>query len=194
MEIQQPFRCPWCLKDADYLDYHDTEWGVPLRESKKLFSLLILEGAQAGLSWLTILKRRQGYLAAMNDLNPDAIARYTEQDISRLLLNRGIIRNRRKLESAVINARAFLAMQDKGEDFSEWLWSWVEGHPIVNHWKNLSEIPPVTPLSETISLELKQRGFTFVGPTIIYAYMQSAGLVNDHLVDCYRHGELNSGA
>lgn len=194
MEIQQPVRCPWCLKDPDYQHYHDTEWGVPLRDSKKLFSLLVLEGAQAGLSWITILKRRQGYLAAMNDLDPDAIARYTEQDISRLLLNRGIIRNRRKLESAVVNARAFLAMQDKGEDFSEWLWSWVDGRPIVNHWKQLSEIPAVTPLSETISLELKRRGFTFVGPTIIYAYMQSAGLVNDHLVDCYRHGELISGA
>lgn len=184
-------RCPWCLLDPDYTRYHDTEWGVPLYDEKKLFSLLILEGAQAGLSWLTILKRRSGYMTAMDGLDPEKLAYYTEQDIYRLLQDGRIIRNRRKLESAIQNARAFLAMKDQGINFSDWLWAWVEGTPIQNQWRSISEVPAFTPLSEIISRKLKQRGFTFVGPTIMYAYMQSAGLVNDHLVDCFRHKELS---
>jgi len=188
------YRCPWCLLDPDYQRYHDIEWGVPLYDDLKLFSLLVLEGAQAGLSWLTILKRRKGYMAAMDELNPEKLARYTERDIDRLMQDGRIIRNRRKLESAVTNARAFLAMKDRGINFADWLWAWVEGKQVTNHWNNLSEIPPVTPLSENISRELKRQGFTFVGPTIIYAYMQSAGLVNDHLVNCFRYKELTSGA
>lgn len=187
-------RCPWCLSDPDYTRYHDTEWGVPLYDEKKLFSLLILEGAQAGLSWLTILKRRSGYMTALDGLDPEKLACYTEQDIYRLLQDGRIIRNRRKLESAIQNARAFLAMKDQGINFSDWLWAWVEGTPIQNQWRSISEVPTFTPLSEIISRELKQRDFTFVGPTIMYAYMQSAGLVNDHLVDCFRYRKLTSGA
>lgn len=191
MDTDPPFRCPWCLADRDYQHYHDTEWGVPLRDDGKLFSLLVLEGAQAGLSWLTILKRREGYLAAMDGLDPERIARYTEGDLSRLMRDQRIIRNRRKLESAIGNARAFLAMRDRGIGFADWLWAWVDGRPVINHWKNLSEIPASTPLSESVSRELKRQGFTFVGPTIIYSFIQSAGLVNDHLVNCYRHRELS---
>lgn len=194
MDTQTFHRCPWCLGDPDYEHYHDTEWGVPLRDNRKLFSLLVLEGAQAGLSWLTILKRREGYLAAMDGLDPEKLARYTEADLNRLLRDGRIIRNRRKLESAVGNARALLAMEDRGINFAEWLWAWVENQPIINHWQSLAELPASTPLSETISRELKRLSFTFVGPTIIYAYMQSAGLVNDHMTDCHRHRELTSGA
>lgn len=167
---------------------------MPLYDEKKLFSLLILEGAQAGLSWLTILKRRSGYMTALDGLDPEKLACYTEQDIYRLLQDGRIIRNRRKLESAIQNARAFLAMKDQGINFSDWLWAWVEGTPIQNQWRSISEVPTFTPLSEIISRELKQRDFTFVGPTIMYAYMQSAGLVNDHLVDCFRYRKLTSGA
>ncbi len=194
MDVHQPFRCPWCLGDMDYQQYHDTEWGVPLRDDRRLFALLLLEGAQAGLSWITILKRRRSYLEAMDGLDPEKIARYTEADILRLIQDSRIIRNRRKIESAIANARAFLAMQGKGIGFSDWLWNWVDGKPIINHWERLSEIPAQTPLSEKISKELVQKGFSFVGPTIIYAYMQSAGLVNDHLTDCYRYKELTFGA
>ncbi|MCA1949408.1 MAG: DNA-3-methyladenine glycosylase I [Treponema sp.] len=194
MDLHEPFRCPWCLGDQDYLVYHDTEWGTPLRDDKALFSLLVLEGAQAGLSWITILKRRRGYLAAMDNLDPEKIARYTEADILRLMQDSRIIRNRRKIESAIANARAFLAMQEKGAGFSDWLWNWVDGQPIINHWEKLSEIPAQTALSEKISKALVQKGFSFVGPTIVYAYMQSAGLVNDHLTDCYRYKELTFGA
>ncbi|WP_304222068.1 DNA-3-methyladenine glycosylase I [Gracilinema caldarium] len=194
MDLHEPFRCPWCLGDRDYQQYHDTEWGTPLRDDKALFSLLVLEGAQAGLSWITILKRRQGYLAAMDNLDPDKIARYTDVDILRLMQDGRIIRNRRKIESAITNARAFLTMQEKGVTFSHWLWNWVDGQPIINHWERLFEIPAQTALSEKISKELVQKGFSFVGPTIVYAYMQSAGLVNDHLTDCYRYKELIFGA
>jgi DNA-3-methyladenine glycosylase I len=194
MDNLDTFRCPWCRSDPDYQHYHDTEWGVPLYDESKLFSLLVLEGAQAGLSWLTILKRRSGYMTAMDGLNPERLARYTEADMKRLMQDGRIIRNRRKLESAVNNARAFLAMKDRGINFADWLWTWVEGKPILHHWKSLSEVPPATPLSEAISRELKRQGFTFVGPTIIYAYLQSAGLVNDHLIDCFRYKELISRA
>lgn len=183
-------RCPWCLGDNDYLRYHDEEWGVPLRENRRLFALLLLEGAQAGLSWLTVLKRRSGYLAAMDGLEAEKLARYTESDRSRLAADTRIIRNRRKILSAVENARAYLRMRERGIDFSVWLWDHVDGRPIVNQWKTMAEVPAVTPLAERISKELRAEGFSFVGPTIIYAYLQSAGLVNDHLADCFRHGEV----
>jgi DNA-3-methyladenine glycosylase I len=177
-------RCPWCLGDETYIRYHDREWGRPQRNSKKLFEALILDGAQAGLSWLTILKRREGYRRAFDGMDPEKIARYTEKDITRLMENPDIIRNRRKIESAVQNARAYLGIMDGGQSFSRWLWNWVDGEPIINHRKSLGEIPPSTELSERISGELKRRGFSFVGPTIVYAFMQAEGLVNDHLVDC----------
>ena len=182
----EKIRCPWCLADADYTRYHDREWGVPLKNSRKLFEFLILDGAQAGLSWLTILKRREGYRQAFDDFDPEKMARYGEKDIERLLKDERIIRNRLKIRSAIDNAKAYCKMKDAGEDFGKWLWNWVGGKPIVNHWKTLAEIPASTELSERISRELKKKGFSFVGPTIIYAFMQAAGLVNDHLVDCYR--------
>ena len=179
-------RCPWCLGDADYIRYHDKEWGVPLKNSRKLFEFLILDGAQAGLSWLTILKRREGYRLAFDGFDPYTMARYGEKDITRLLNDERIIRNKLKIRSAIGNAAAFCKMEEAGEDFSKWLWNWVDGKPIINHRKTLAEIPASTDLSEQISRELKKKGFTFVGPTIIYAFIQAAGLVNDHLVSCWR--------
>jgi DNA-3-methyladenine glycosylase I len=186
----EPTRCPWCGTDADYIRYHDEEWGVPIRDDRKLFALLILEGAQAGLSWLTILRRREGYFRAFDDFNPERIVRYGEADIARLMADAGIIRNRRKIESTIGNAKAYLALAAERSPaknpLSDWLWAFVDGNPIINRPKTLSEVPTVTPLAELISNELKRRGFSFVGPTIVYAFMQSAGLVDDHIVDCFR--------
>jgi len=184
-------RCSWCLINEDYLKYHDREWGKPLKNSRKLFEFLVLDGAQAGLSWLTILMRRNGYREAFDGFDPEKIARYGQKDIQRLLSDTGIIRNKLKIASAINNAKAYLAMREKGLDFSKWLWNWVDGKPVVNHWKTLKQIPASTHLSEQISRELKRLGFTFVGPTIIYAFMQASGLVNDHLIGCFRHSELS---
>jgi DNA-3-methyladenine glycosylase I len=188
-------RCPWCHGDAEYTRYHDEEWGVPLRDSQKLFEFLVLDGAQAGLSWLTILKRRDGYRAAFDGMDPQKIARYGEEDISRLMLDKGIIRNKLKIKSAIQNARCYLDFAEKGRaTFSAFLWDYVDGKPIINHWRTLAEIPAVTELSQKIAKELKRRGFTFVGPTIIYAFLQAAGLVNDHLTDCWRYPTLSKSA
>jgi DNA-3-methyladenine glycosylase I len=183
----EKIRCPWCLSDDIYIKYHDKEWGRPLKNSRKLFEFLILDGAQAGLSWLTILKRREGYRAAFDGMDPECMARYNDKDILRFMQDIRIIRNRRKIKSAIENAQAYLRMMEGPVSFSKWLWNWVDGEPIVNHFKTLSEIPASTDLSEKISKELKALGFTFVGPTIIYAFLQASGLVNDHLVDCFRH-------
>ncbi|GHU05772.1 DNA-3-methyladenine glycosylase I [Spirochaetia bacterium] len=180
-------RCPWCEGDVLYTRYHDKEWGKPLKNGPKLFEFLILEGAQAGLSWITILKRRQGYRDAFDGMDPEKIARYGEKDITRLMNDSRIIRNRRKISSAIGNARAYLAMEEAGQPFAKWLWNFVDGEPIVNHFKTLKQMPPSTELSEKISKELKQKGFSFVGPTIMYAHMQATGMVNDHLVSCWRH-------
>jgi DNA-3-methyladenine glycosylase I len=168
--------------------YHDEEWGVPQHDSDKLFEALVLDGAQAGLSWITILRRREDYRKAFDGMNPEIIACYGEKDIERLLNDRTIIRNRRKIESAIENARAYVAMRDQGHDFSSWLWDWVDGKQIVNHYSSMKEIPSHTPLSTQISKILIKRGFTFVGPTIVYAFMQASGFVNDHLTSCFRHG------
>jgi DNA-3-methyladenine glycosylase I len=186
----EKIRCPWCLGDTDYRRYHDKEWGVPLKNSRKLFEFLILDGAQAGLSWLTILKRREAYRLAFDGLDPDKMARYGEKDIARLLNDGRIIRNKLKINSAVENAKAFCSMREEGEDFSKWLWSRVDGKPIVNRWKTLKSIPASTALSEKVSRELKSKGFSFAGPTIIYAFMQAAGLVNDHIISCYRWAQI----
>ncbi|MDR1566457.1 MAG: DNA-3-methyladenine glycosylase I [Treponema sp.] len=186
-------RCPWCLGDEDYTKYHDKEWGKPLKNSRKLFEFLILDGAQAGLSWLTILKRRQGYREAFDGFDAEKIAAYGEKDIARLMQDSRIIRNRLKIRSAIGNARAYCAMAAGGKSFSKWLWDWVDGEPVVNRWRTLKEIPASTELSEKMSKELKRLGFTFVGPTIIYAFIQAAGLVNDHLVSCFRWKELADG-
>ncbi|MDR1420219.1 MAG: DNA-3-methyladenine glycosylase I [Treponema sp.] len=182
-------RCPWCLGNTIYTSYHDREWGKPQKNSRKLFEALILDGAQAGLSWLTILKRRKGYRAAFDSFDPEKIARYTPRDINRLMADQGIIRNRRKIESAIENAKAYLDMTEGSVSFSKWLWNWVDGEPVINHFKTAAEIPVSTDLSQRISSELKKRGFSFVGPTIIYAFLQASGLVNDHLTDCFRHPE-----
>jgi DNA-3-methyladenine glycosylase I len=187
MMQKEIIRCPWCLGDELYTRYHDEEWGVPLRDSGRLFEALILDGAQAGLSWITILKRREGYRAAFDGFDPEKIAHYGEGDIARLLGDPRIIRNRLKIESAIRNARAVLAMRDEGLPLADFFWGFVGGNPVVNRFKTTAEIPASTPLSAQISRELKRRGFSFVGPTIIYAMMQASGLVNDHLIDCFRY-------
>ncbi|MDR0376825.1 MAG: DNA-3-methyladenine glycosylase I [Spirochaetaceae bacterium] len=180
-------RCPWCLSHDIYVAYHDKEWGRPLKNNRKLFEFLILDGAQAGLSWLTILKRREGYREAFDGMDPERMARYGKKDIERLMQDARVIRNRRKIESAIGNARAYLAMMEGPVSFSRWLWDWVDGKPVINRFADMAEVPASTELSKRISKELKTRGFTFVGPTIVYAFLQAAGLVNDHLVDCFRH-------
>ena len=185
-------RCTWCGDDPLYVAYHDEEWGVPVRNDRKLFEFLILEGAQAGLSWSTILNKRRGYLEAFDAFDPEKIARYGEKKIAELLANPGIVRNRLKVRSAVSNAQAFLKVQEEWGSFSDYIWSFVDGKPIQNTWQSLSEIPAVTPLAETISKDLKKRGFRFVGPTIVYATMQATGMVNDHVVGCFRYREITA--
>jgi len=183
-------RCGWCGDDPMYVAYHDEEWGVPVYDDRTLFEFLILEGAQAGLSWSTILKKREGYREAFDGFDPTKVARYDERKTAELLANPGIVRNRLKVASAVSNARAFLEVQDEKGSFSDYIWSFVVGRPIQNSWRSLAEIPPKTPLAEEISKDLKKRGFRFVGPTIVYAHMQATGMVNDHLIDCFRHHEV----
>lgn len=183
-------RCPWCGTDPLYVAYHDTEWGVPLHDERALFELLTLEGAQAGLSWFTILKKREGYQLAFDNFDAECIARYTESDVARLMANAGIVRNRLKIESTITNARATLALRDAGGGLDGYFWNFVDGRPIVNAPADLSQVPASTPLSDAISKDLKKRGFKFVGSTIVYAHMQAMGLVNDHTADCFRHGEL----
>lgn len=180
-------RCDWCGTDELYCNYHDQEWGVPLYDDQKLFEFLILEGAQAGLSWITVLRKRESYRAAFDDFDPHKMARYSEARKAKLLSNPGIVRNRLKVDSAVRNAQAFLAMQAEGESFSDFLWQFVGGKPIQNRWRTLAEAPGSTPESDAMSKALKQRGFNFVGTTICYAFMQATGMVNDHLLSCHRH-------
>jgi DNA-3-methyladenine glycosylase I len=186
-----PVRCEWVPEaDPDYVAYHDEEWGVPLHDEQRLFELLTLEGAQAGLSWSTILRKRAGYRAAFEGFDPARVARFTEKDVERLLGDPGIVRNRLKVESTVANARAVLEL-DGGLD--ELLWSFVGGSQRVNSWRALGEIPAETAESKAMSKELKRRGFRFVGPTVCYAFMQAAGLVNDHVVGCFRYDQVSEG-
>ncbi|MDA1027727.1 MAG: DNA-3-methyladenine glycosylase I [Bacteroidetes bacterium] len=180
-------RCPWCGTDPQYVEYHDTEWGVPVHDDRKLFEMLILEGAQAGLSWSTILHKREGYRAAFLQFDPIKVARMTGEDCEVLRLNPGIVRNRLKIASAVTNAEAFLAVQREFGAFSTYLWAFVGDKPIVNSPGKLADIPVETPLAVSISKDLKRRGFKFVGPTIIYAYLQAVGVVNDHIKSCFLH-------
>ncbi len=187
-------RCPWCLGDPLYVEYHDKEWGVPLHDDLLLFEMLILEGAQAGLSWLTILRKRPWYREAFDGFDPEKMARYGTGRVDRLLQNPGIVRNRRKVESAIQNARAFLELSAEFGTFREYLWRFVDGKPIRNHWRTLGEIPARTPASDSLSKDLKKRGFSFVGSTVCYAFMQSVGMVNDHLVDCFRYRALGNKA
>lgn len=180
-------RCPWAGTDPLYRDYHDREWGVPLYDNQSLFEFLILEGAQAGLAWITVLRKRPAYRQAFDQFDPYKIAGYSAARKTKLLQNPGLIRNRLKIDSAVRNAQAYVAMAQSGEDFSEFLWGFVNGRAKINHWRSLAEVPASTAESEAMSRALKKRGFSFVGPTICYAFMQATGMVNDHLVDCYRH-------
>ena len=182
--------CPWCGDDPLYRAYHDNEWGVPLTGDIPLFEFLILEGAQAGLAWITILRKREHYRLVFEGFDPEKVAGFDQARIERLLTDPGIVRNRLKVESAVSNARAFLDLQEEQGSFAAYLWGWVDGRPRVNHFRIMEEVPASTDLSERISKDLKKRRFRFVGPTIVYAYLQAVGLVNDHLVSCPRHRVL----
>lgn len=183
-------RCGWCGDDPLYRTYHDREWGVPLHDDQALFEFLILEGAQAGLSWITILKKRENYRAAFDGFDAARIARYDANKIESLLQDAGIVRNRLKVASAVTNAQKFLEVQAEFGSFDAFIWQFVDGRPRQNRWRSLAEIPTSTPESDAMSKELKRRGFKFVGSTICYAHMQATGMVNDHTTDCYRHKEL----
>ncbi|MEJ2425967.1 MAG: DNA-3-methyladenine glycosylase I [Candidatus Thiodiazotropha sp.] len=181
--------CPWCLGHEEYIRYHDEEWGVPSHDPRHLFEMLTLEGAQAGLSWLTILRKREGYRRAFHDFDAARIAKYGPRQVERLLQDTGIVRNRLKIDSTIGNARAFLEVEAE-RGFGNLIWSFVDGRPKQNHWRKLSQVPASTPVSDAMSKELKRLGFRFVGSTICYAYMQSIGMVNDHLVSCPRHKQL----
>lgn len=178
-------RCEWCSNDPIYIDYHDYEWGVSLHDERRLFEMLILEGVQAGLSWITVLKKRPAYRELFHHFDVKKVAAMSDEELEEILLNPAIIRNRLKVYSARRNAIAVLKLIEECGSLDHYFWSWVDHSPIVNHWKNLSEIPAVTPLAKTISKDLKKRGLNFVGPTIIYAYMQSIGMVDDHVESCF---------
>lgn len=182
-------RCDWAGTDPIYVKYHDEEWGVPVHDDRKLFEFLVLEGAQAGLSWITILKRRTGYRSAFDNFNPEKIARYDAQRIALLLQDERIIRNRLKIQSVVTNACAFLKVQEEFGSFSDYQWRFVDGKPIVNRWATIQNVPAKTKISDAFSKDLKSRGFSFVGSTIMYAHMQAVGMVNDHLIGCFRHAQ-----
>lgn len=188
-EASRP-RCAWCLRHPLETDYHDTEWGVPVHEERKLFEYLVLDAAQAGLSWLTVLKKRAGYRAAFAEFDVATVAMYTEDDVVRLLQDTSIIRNRAKIESAITNARAFLKIQREFDTFDAYIWQFTGGRQICNRYATQQEIPATSPEAQAMSADLVRRGFRFVGPTICYAFMQAAGMVNDHTVDCFRHAEV----
>lgn len=183
-------RCSWCRGDELYIKYHDQEWGVPVFDDRKLFEFLVLEAAQAGLSWLTILKKRENYRAAYTGFDPEVVAGFSEQELEGLLKHQGIIRNERKIRASIHNARRFLEVQAEFGSFSTYLWRFVDYRPVVNNWQSEKEIPAQTALSEAVAADLKKRGFQFVGPIIIYAYLQATGLVNDHIITCLRHQQI----
>lgn len=185
-------RCEWCLKFEEYIQYHDKEWGVPVHDDKKHFEFLILEGAQAGLSWSTILKKRAGYKKAFADFDPRKVSRFPEKKLEKILTDSSIVRNRLKVYSSVNNAKRFLEVQKEFGTFDAYIWSFVGGKPIVNKWNTLKEVPATTAESDALSKDLIKRGFKFTGSTVIYAHMQACGLVNDHLVSCFRHKEIMS--
>ncbi|MBS1975830.1 MAG: DNA-3-methyladenine glycosylase I [Bacteroidetes bacterium] len=191
MAIKEKPRCPWCLKSELYMRYHDEEWGVPVHDDRKHFEFLILEGAQAGLSWSTILNKREGYRKAFADFDPGKVAKFTETRLQKILQDPGIVRNRLKVYSAVNNAKKFLEVQEEFKSFDNYIWSFVKNKPIVNKWKELGQIPPTSKVSDALSKDLIKRGFKFVGSTVIYAHLQACGLINDHLVDCWRYREVN---
>lgn len=188
--MSEVYRCPWCLKFEQYIQYHDEEWGVPVHDDQVHFEFLILEGAQAGLSWSTILKKREGYRKNFADFDPIKVARFTEKRIEKILEDPGIIRNKLKVNAAVNNARRFLEVQKEIGSFDKYIWSFVNHKPMINKWKALKQIPATTKESDALSSDLIKRGFKFVGSTVIYAHMQACGLVNDHLVDCWRYKKV----
>lgn len=196
LEGTEPVRCAWPGADPLYCAYHDQEWGTPEYDSRALWEKLALDGFQAGLSWITILRKREAFRRAFAQFEPIAVARFDQQDVARLLGDAGIVRSRAKIEATIGNARAYLAMLDRGEDFSDFLWSFVDGRPVQNAWTDRAQVPAETPVSVEISKALKARGFKFCGPIIVYAFLQAVGVVNDHIVDCFRHDEVRriSGA
>ena len=183
-------RCPWPGQDPLYVAYHDEEWGVPEYDDRALYEKLVLDGFQAGLSWIIILRKRDNFRRAFDDFKPEVIARYDKRKVAALMADAGIVRNRAKIEGAILSARAYLEVVEKGPGFSALLWGFLDGKPKVNRFRRRSQVPAETPLSQKISKELSDRGFKFCGPTIVYAFMQAVGMVNDHLVTCYRHGEI----
>ncbi|HCB50952.1 MAG TPA: DNA-3-methyladenine glycosylase I [Chloroflexi bacterium] len=185
-------RCEWAGGDPLMEKYHDEEWGIPKRDDRRLFEDLVLDGAQAGLSWITILRKRKNYREAFDNFDPAKVAAYDEAKIEELLSNPGIIRNRQKINSAIKNAQAYLKVQEEFGSFDAYIWGFVGGKPIQNNWQTMSELPAKTELSEAISKDLKKRSFSFVGPTIIYAFMQAVGMVNDHTVDCFRYNDVKN--
>jgi DNA-3-methyladenine glycosylase I len=188
---RERLRCTWAGEDPLYCSYHDTEWGVPERDSRALWEKLVLDGFQAGLSWITILRKREAFRAAFAGFDPELVAKFGEVDVQRLLADAGIVRSRAKIEATIGNARAFLAMRDAGEDFSGFCWGFVGGKPILNRWTERGQVPADTPLAHEISKALKARGFKFTGPVIVYAWMQAVGMVNDHMATCFRYAELS---
>ena len=190
MKEQTIIRCEWCGSDPLYVDYHDREWGTPEHDDVKLFEMIALDGMQAGLTWLTILKKRENFRLAFDGFNPEVVAGYSQAKVQELMNDAGIVRNRLKIESIISNARSTLEVQKEFGSLNEYLWHFVDGKPVVNKWKTMSEIPASTPLSDMVSKDMKARGFKFCGTTITYAFLQAAGLVNDHKVDCFRYAEL----
>lgn len=188
--MEEKTRCSWAGDDPTYVDYHDNEWGRPTHDDRMLFELLVLEGAQAGLSWITILRKREAYREAFDGFDPGAVACYGEAKVEELMANEGIVRNRLKINAAIANAKLFLDVVDEFGSFDAFIWGYVDGEPIVNRWEAQEDVPATTPLSDRISKDLKKRGFKFVGPTIVYAYLQSIGMVNDHVTDCFVRQEL----
>ncbi|PQB06091.1 DNA-3-methyladenine glycosylase I [Aureitalea marina] len=187
---EEPIRCSWCGTDPLYVDYHDQEWGSPVRDDQTLFEFLLMETFQAGLSWITVLRKRENFRRAFDDFDYQKIAQYGEEKIAQLLEDPGIIRNKLKVRAAVSNAQAFIRTQEEFGSFSSYFWGFTEGKPIVNQFLEMKEVPANTPLSDTISKDLKKRGFKFVGTTVVYAHMQATGMVNDHMVGCFRHNEV----
>lgn len=188
--MKEKERCSWCLKSERYIQYHDKEWGVPVHDDHKHFEFLILEGAQAGLSWSTILNKRDGYRRCFSDFDPEKVARFTQKRIDKILLDPGIVRNKLKVHAAVNNARRFLEVQKEFGSFDTYIWSFVNGKPIVNRWKTNGQVPPTSKESDALSKDLISRGFKFVGSTVIYAHLQACGLVNDHVTSCFRYKEV----
>ena len=185
-------RCPWVSQDPLYIDYHDREWGVPVQDDRALFEKLVLDGFQAGLSWIIILRKRDNFRRAFDGFDPAKIARYAPRRVERLMQDAGIVRNRSKIEGAILSARAWLQIMENERGFAKLLWGFVGGRPLINHWRSIRQVPAETDVSRTMSKALVERGFKFVGPTIVYAFMQAVGMVNDHLVTCHRHPDFRA--